>query len=135
MKRMGRVVIISVLAMLGGCATAQNAEYLDLKTGQSYVCYRQTAFGVIPAIVSNNSYADCKSNFEARGFIRRDARTDAILKHVDPKLSETLAAPVPAPTTGQLDDASQRIFCRNRAANAGGSDAWSAAYWRCMAGY
>ena len=57
---------------LAGCATSKTAEYVDPKTGQSYVCYRQMAIGVIPSVVAGNSYADCKNEFEGRGFIRRD---------------------------------------------------------------
>jgi hypothetical protein len=45
----------------------------------------------------------------------------------------SLAGGVPQPsdraTTGS------DVFCRHRAANAGGADAWRAAYWRCMAGH
>jgi hypothetical protein len=57
---------------LSGCASSKTAEYVDPKTGQEYVCYRQMAFGVIPSVVAGNSYADCKNVFEGRGYLRRD---------------------------------------------------------------
>jgi hypothetical protein len=62
----------AVAISLAGCSTSKTAEYVDPKTGHSYVCYRQSAFGVIPSVVAGNSYADCKNVFEERGFQRRE---------------------------------------------------------------
>ena len=72
------LVLAAMIAALGlsACATSKTAEYVDPKTGQQYVCYRQAAFGVIPSVVAGNSYADCKNLFESRGFVRRDSQTD-----------------------------------------------------------
>ena len=65
---------VAAAVWLSGCASSKTAEYVDPKTGQQYVCYRQSAFGVIPSVVAGNSYADCKNEFEGRGFVRRGGR-------------------------------------------------------------
>ena len=70
----GRLLVAVMVAAggLSGCSTSKTAEYIDPKTGHQYVCYRQSAFGVIPSVVAGNSFADCKTLFEGRGFLRRD---------------------------------------------------------------
>ena len=67
-------LVVALVAAVGlpGCATSTSADYVDPKTGQQYVCYRQSAFGVIPSVAAGNSYADCKTFYEGRGFLRRD---------------------------------------------------------------
>jgi hypothetical protein len=72
LARWALVAVLVAAVGLPGCATSKTAEYVDPKTGQSYVCYRQLAFGVIPSVVAGNSFADCKNEFEGRGFVRRD---------------------------------------------------------------
>ena len=133
-----KLLPLALLALLlTGCATATTAEYLDLKTGQTYLCYRQAAFGIIPAVVAGNSYADCKTMFEGRGFVRRDQRTDAILRHLDPKLADTLAAPATtAPAAARDSSGISELVCRQRADQGySGRVRWYEAYYRCMAGY
>src|SRR5262245_15860618 len=70
-RRMRGVIVLMMAAGLAGCATAQMAEYRDPKTGVSYFCNRQIAAGIIPTVLSNNAYADCKNLFEDRGFVRQ----------------------------------------------------------------
>jgi len=66
------LAIVTALG-LSGCSTSKTAEYVDPKTGHRYLCYRQSALGVIPSIAAGNSYADCKNVFEERGFQRLNA--------------------------------------------------------------
>lgn len=72
MKHLVPWLAIAAALYLAGCATSRTAEYLDPKTGHTYLCHRQAAFGVIPGVIAGNSYADCKTEFEGRGFMRRD---------------------------------------------------------------
>jgi hypothetical protein len=130
-----RVVLAGAIALgLSGCVTAQTADYIDLKTGQQYLCYRQEAFGAIPAAVSGTSYADCKTLFESRGYVRRSPTTDAILMHVDPSLAPVLATPPPPPPPSTSDKPTDSA-CRNRAQGITLRAAWLAEYRNCMAGY
>ena len=74
-RRLWPLLVVAAMG-LSACATSKTAEYVDPKTGQQYVCYRQAAFGVIPSVVAGNSYADCKTLFESPGFVRRDPKDE-----------------------------------------------------------
>lgn len=128
-----RLAVLGLAFVLSGCTTATTAEYINLKTGQKYVCYRQAAFGAIPAAVSGSSYADCKTFFESQGFVRRDPKTDAILRHFDPTLTEALSTPPASPPAPS--NAPTHGFCFNRARTLALRTEQDAEYRRCMAGY
>jgi hypothetical protein len=139
-ESMIRPIMLAAAAALwlAGCATATVSEYVDLKTGQKHLCYRQAAFGVIPAVVSGSSYADCKTFLEGQGFVRRTPQTDAILRHVDPTLREALATPpASVPAMPPPDPATEDRLCRQRANASAGWDRarWTTDYYRCLAGH
>jgi hypothetical protein len=96
-----------------GAATFRTPE------GETWHCLNRTAEsallgGLIGGISAGNAYADCKTMLEAKGYTR-------------------MQRPEP---NGRTATDTEKLFCRQRADWAlGGRDAWSAAYWRCMAGY
>jgi hypothetical protein len=125
---MGRLVVLLAAFVFTGCYTtvgplpgrptdgSPHAVYRHPDTGDVRHCLDRTVQGallggVIGGISAGSAYADCKSALEATGYTREPD----------------------APKTGYSD--AEKVFCRHRAANAGGSDAWSAAYYRCLAGY
>jgi hypothetical protein len=58
--------------LMGGCVTSMTVEYRDPATGQTGICQRAGAFGIIPASNSGADFASCKNGFERRGFVRSD---------------------------------------------------------------
>lgn len=114
---------LGVLVLTTGCATSRTAAYLDSKTGHLYFCYRQLAFGVIPTVVSNNSYADCKNEFEGRGFVRDRGEGAA------GSIGASPAAPPPGPAEASSE---KKTACWTRVTQSGEPKSWAAAYDRCL---
>ena len=89
--------------VLGGCASPPiagaggDADYQHPRTGQIQHCDNHTTaglllFGVIGAVVSGNNYADCKSDLEAKGYIR--------IRGPIPALATPAPNVLPPPTDG-----------------------------------